>query len=207
VAKTACARTRWPLPILRLRPASHTGALSGMWAGACRIFKPGCSMKSLHYYRQAPVLESPTPATSIPLEQQEILRGIFDKDFRRYRVQHRTAMCLTVGLAIAFWCSLFILPRTYVAWAGVGFVVAVVLGVLSLVIFPFPICPACQRLPTDCTGAFCPECGAQALEPGMLLIPPRCFACKKKMSGSSERRRYKIHACTHCGLWLSDEGV
>jgi hypothetical protein len=74
-------------------------------------------------------------------------------------------------------------------------------------------CPACHgNILSRQLGAFCPECGAANLRPGSRFACPHCDACGKtlqrgKTLARGKTRRYRIHACTHCGLMLDGKGL
>jgi len=67
-------------------------------------------------------------------------------------------------------------------------------------------CPACHnRLYSVRLGHYCPACGRRRVEAGNWLRAPRCGACGSHV-GPAKRRRYKIRACTHCGVILDEAG-
>lgn len=93
------------------------------------------------------------------------------------------------------------------------------LAVLSLglgVVFSYLVCrydrprrcPCCSNDVDHSIGLFCPCCGSKSLEKG-----PDCFICTQckghlKWEHNRDRsRRYKLHACSVCGVWLHDEGI
>ncbi len=110
------------------------------------------------------------------------------------------------GVFISFLISLvFVIIRARTRWlwlppgvmfAGVG---------LSRMLLPPLRCPGCNGKLDVKPAEYCPECGASSLErvPGTLGV-----TCTRDnhLLRRSKRRNYKIHACTHCGVWLDDEG-
>ena len=69
-------------------------------------------------------------------------------------------------------------------------------------------CPCCSKQVDHSIGLFCPCCGSKSLKKG-----PECFICtecKGQLKWEFTRgrsRRYKLHACSVCGVWLHDEGI
>ena len=69
-------------------------------------------------------------------------------------------------------------------------------------------CPSCYWNIDHSIGLYCPCCGSKTLEKG-----PECFictSCKGRLTWEPTRghpRRYKLHACSVCGVWLHDDGI
>ncbi len=72
---------------------------------------------------------------------------------------------------------------------------------------PHLICPACAEGLDRGIGAYCPECGSSSLKRGGWLRWTQCSACAKKLRSGKHGRKYRIHACTHCGVQLDEKGV
>jgi hypothetical protein len=68
-------------------------------------------------------------------------------------------------------------------------------------------CPACGRKTDDRIRTFCPICGGKII-PGNGSLAPECLSCGKGDSwfGKRRRRLYKIKHCTHCGIFLDEQG-
>jgi hypothetical protein len=72
-------------------------------------------------------------------------------------------------------------------------------------------CPACtQRI--EMMVRFCPVCGTDGLEKAGRIpaLDPtvRCLHCDKDyIARSGVNRRIPVHFCTHCGVWLDEEGI
>jgi hypothetical protein len=100
-------------------------------------------------------------------------------------------------------------PKSMVAWAMGGFAICVLAAFLVAVFSAALLrCPACRISLENGFGAYCPECGARALGPGRWRFgTPRCSACERDMASRKGGRRYRIRACTHCGVWLDDKGL
>ncbi|MBF9224040.1 hypothetical protein [Hymenobacter ruricola] len=89
---------------------------------------------------------------------------------------------------------------------GFGFVACVVVGVVMAVRMAGQLrCPGCAG-DLEQIGTYCPECGSAGLEPGSWFSAPHCPTCDRKMR-RNKGRHYTIRACSHCGLYLDDEGV
>lgn len=142
------------------------------------------------------------------LEDQSKYREAFAPLAQQYRsFYRRVLLVLPVGAAISF-VAWNIIPASFVEWAiAPVFISAAIVMLLKITISPSLECPACHRnLDVRKLGDFCPECGAANLKPGDLLSSPQCDACGKKLR-RRKGRLFKIRACTHCGLFLDDEGV
>ena len=62
-----------------------------------------------------------------------------------------------------------------------------------------PNCPACGQCVGALYGPFCPDCGGQ-------LIERACQKCHKTLR-AGRGRNFRIHACTHCGVYLDERGL
>lgn len=71
---------------------------------------------------------------------------------------------------------------------------------------PPPECPGCSMPLLGILSSHCPSCGAAGLPPDDEPIPPVCRACGVRL-WSGKSRRYRVHACTWCGLRLDDIGL
>jgi hypothetical protein len=68
-------------------------------------------------------------------------------------------------------------------------------------------CPACHnRLVSRRWENYCPECDSDRLEAGNWYRAWRCNDCGKRLISGKGGRRYKIRACTHCGVLLDEKG-
>jgi hypothetical protein len=81
---------------------------------------------------------------------------------------------------------------------------------LSLLVLAFlsPVldCPACQNALDQGIGAYCPECGAHALQRGDWFRAPCCSSCRRKIQ-RGKGRHYTIRSCTQCGVPLDARGI
>ena len=98
--------------------------------------------------------------------------------------------------------------REWIGWTFLGCSVPLLLAVIIFAIPWFLIrCPACHnRLISPRLGHYCPACGSSQLEEGDWLVVRRCKTCGKYV-GRVGWRRYKIRACTHCGVILDEIGL
>jgi predicted RNA-binding Zn-ribbon protein involved in translation (DUF1610 family) len=94
----------------------------------------------------------------------------------------------------------------FLSWGLAGFMACVSLFLLLTFISPVPNCPACHNALEAPLGDYCPECGVAAVHRGHWIGCPWCASCGRKLS-ASKARHYTIRACTHCGVFLDDEGI
>jgi hypothetical protein len=110
------------------------------------------------------------------------------------------------SLILAVFIALFILSIVVTGVPICGLVLLPVLAVYPLYRPARLHCPNCRNQVEKPIGEFCPRCASQSLQPGDLLFAPSCTACGKVMR-NDKHTHYTIHACTHCGFWLDDEGL
>ncbi len=144
-------------------------------------------------------------ASELPPEELSRLREIFRPMATRYRRHMRTAY-IVVGVSFACILLGMVLPKTLFPWFLGGFFVCWLTLLFFAFLSPLPDCPVCHnRLDRD-FGAFCPECGARALQPGSWFRAPQCLSCGRAMR-RGKSRGYSIRACTHCGVMLEERGL
>lgn len=178
--------------------------------GRCGV---GCSMRMGRIDQESmklsdPFIRSPSEKPSrIVTEYTPDELSRFREEYRplvaRYRRQGRilgfalvsACLCMFLGMTLPW-------PFTMYFWAT---------GICSIAFCLFarggvPNCPGCRKSPDLGLGEFCPNCGSRALERshGWFSGGPKCRACGLGKGGS---RRYRIRACTHCGLGLDDRGL
>ena len=142
-------------------------------------------------------------------EQQARFREVFAPHAKRYRRYTLLSSLIAVIVFFVFLAAINYLPRLGLGWIY-GFLI---LGVFGLILFgwwsqPLLECPACRnQLDSERFGRFCPECASNQITPGGWLQSPGCTACGATMGRRRSRRRYKIRACTHCGVMLDERGV
>jgi hypothetical protein len=151
-----------------------------------------------------------------PPEREQMQRA-FAPIAGSYRRQKPVAVGCISGMAL---CLLLmqLVPRFLSPWllvpAAVCFVSALVAGLSA----PDLICPSCQNELEHDLGAYCPECGSRNLQAGgwerspdyTWFREPSCNACRRMLLRSkrlTQRRLYKVRACTHCGLMLDVRGL
>ena len=100
----------------------------------------------------------------------------------------------------------FVSRQNLMPWVTIPFFVCVGVWFWILATTPRLTCPGCSQEMEYCFGDYCPECGSKGLEPPGQFRPPHCRTCGKSMHGG-RGRKYKIRACTHCGLMLDDKGL
>jgi hypothetical protein len=153
-------------------------------------------------------LYSPKPrspqcyASEISPEQSARLRERFQNARARY---NRKMLLGLIAMGIAAICSMIGMNLTLsISFAYSSFVVCGITA-LILVFLLHPNCPACHNAVEDSLGAFCPECGARALQRGGWFKFPKCSSCSREMR-HGKSRGYTIRNCTHCGLKLDEKG-
>jgi len=159
-------------------------------------------MQSFRLYRAGAIQ---TPARTVSDYTPEEIAGFhivyagWAQDYRKRL--HRAYY----GIAGFFLCIVLMacVQKPYFWFAGISCWLFIMVTAPTL-----PKCPGCLIDLGARLGAFCPECGSPSLQPGSWFRAPKCDACGKTMSkGSKGRRRYTIHACTHCGLMLDEKGL
>jgi hypothetical protein len=140
-------------------------------------------------------------ASELSLQEQALLRAEFAPVLAAWhRHIHRACLILLIPLALFF-------LTVFLGVACVGILPLIIMIALYPLLRPPTLCcPHCRNRIGKSFGLFCPECGKRALSEGNFLIGPSCDACGKVMR-NSRYTSYTTHACTHCGLWLDDEGI
>jgi len=76
---------------------------------------------------------------------------------------------------------------------------------VSLFTVPRLRCTRCAARVDDTIDRFCPECGAEPLQPATWFKSANCGACGKELSrGRHGTGLWHIAFCTHCGFDLAD---
>jgi hypothetical protein len=124
--------------------------------------------------------------------------ALYDKRFQRAK---------WVGaffLVVTLWALFSGNPSSAIVYLGMGVFV-------SYLVYWYgrpTRCPCCSKNVDHCIGLFCPCCGSKSLEKGQECFI--CTQCKGQLKWEHTRgraRRYKLHACSVCGVWLHDEGI
>ena len=160
-------------------------------------------MKSFHLFiLRQPVVAPDRVATDYTPDDAAAFREHFRPLAQHYRWRSRTT---GFGMAGAFVCTVLgvVLLPNYGVYFFLGGTSSVLLIALTGPVAPD--CPACHNKLDSRFGVFCPECGSQSLRPGGWFSFPRCDSCGKTMH-CGRGRRYKIRACTFCGLMLDQKG-
>jgi predicted RNA-binding Zn-ribbon protein involved in translation (DUF1610 family) len=139
-------------------------------------------------------------------EELERFRDEFQPIARRYRRFNR--FCY-VSLAILAACvPLFLTFPLLDPWLWGAMIFFWSMLMLLAIQPPAPDCPACRNALDQGVGYYCPECGAKAIQRGDALSATFCASCGKTIGRSRKGgRRYTIRACSHCGVFLDDEGI
>ena len=68
-------------------------------------------------------------------------------------------------------------------------------------------CPSCNNhLSLTKLGDYCPECGKSQFDKSNWVLGPKCKDCGKWLKYDKRGRHYKIRFCTHCGVFLDENG-
>ncbi|GAB2865394.1 hypothetical protein GCM10027044_28000 [Hymenobacter ruber] len=151
------------------------------------------------------------PITNAPYtaDEQIRLRAEFALVAARFRRQKRLVFWCVGGLIGAMLLSSVVPERFSEALGPLlaigGMVTMGVLVVSAVRMANMLVCPGCLQN-MEKIGEYCPECGSAGLEPGGWFSSPHCSACGKKMR-RGKGRHYTIRACSHCGLYLDEQGL
>lgn len=139
-------------------------------------------------------------------EEKARLHEAFAPAGRDYRRRRKT-LILVVLMAVPGLLFGLRLERLFV-WAPlVTMVLWWIVLAIAVALMPRLRCPGCANYIEYGFGPYCPECGSRSLGPESWFRYPRCASCGKWMSRRKGGRRYKIRACTHCGLPLDERGL
>jgi DNA-directed RNA polymerase subunit RPC12/RpoP len=164
-------------------------------------------MKSFRIYRREPFQTPERCAPDYSDEELNCLREEFREPAARYRRNLHLFILVLALLFAAFFVIVWKFPHANDA-KGVSILFAIFAVVLGFdVVCPEPKCPGCQNnVLTKKVGDFCPECGSRSLTKPKWFGRPSCSACGKHLR-LHKGRLYRIRACTHCGVWLDDQGL
>jgi hypothetical protein len=131
----------------------------------------------------------------------------FRAEFRFVVERERQLGRLDLAL-LTLWLSCIVLGAVFLSnvpcfWWGLFAYWLVVLLFKSL--SKAPMCPACHNALNEDLGAYCPECGAKAVQDGGWLSDKCCSYCGKTL-WHGKARHYTIRACTQCGVPLDEKG-
>ena len=123
--------------------------------------------------------------------------------YRRHRRAGDVCFLLAMGFLLAGGFFSFVFHQNFMPGFAIPFLLCLGVWFWILMTTPKLVCPGCSKDMEHSKGEYCPECGSKSLEAPGLFRVAHCKACGKSMHG----RRYKIRACTHCGLMLDDQGL
>jgi len=165
-----------------------------------------CFRPSIDRYGHVHLFERSVPprlAAEVPMEERVQLRERFRRTVSAFRLRRNIASITGVAAVFLSWYALRRVPDGGdLFWIAAVVVVCITTGIANTM----PRCPLCDSRLHGRLGHFCPNCGAAELAPGRLGVP-YCSACRTYMTGMKGRRRYKIRACTWCGLMLDETGL
>jgi hypothetical protein len=183
-----------------LAAAVGTEAAKELTSALGKITEP-VIMKSFRLHRTAPPIRY---VTDYKPEELAEFRAAFRPVAERYRCRMR------MGLVLIFFTAAFVLMSLVFSeffWAGsfACWLASVLVASLS----PVPDCPACHNPLDKGVGPYCPQCGARALQRGDWFHVPSCTSCGRKLfrGGKGGARHWRIRTCTHCGVYLDENGI
>jgi hypothetical protein len=142
---------------------------------------------------------------------REQFAAVAQKEHRRGRYRAVFGVCgaILVGPAVTFWHA----PRFYINAVVIPFcATGALIGLWSVLSSRRLRCPSC-RTNLENLERYCPVCGLDGLEKAATFfksIDPemKCARCDKIwMPGVGVNRKFKIRYCSHCGVFLDNEGV
>jgi hypothetical protein len=152
-------------------------------------------------------------------EEVMVYQDAFRPVAGRYRRNQRIgavaiacSFCLLIGSSLVNGFYLLLFDRPLFAprapwYVGAGGLLCLVIWGVAMISKPPLRCPASQGLVGAGISRFCPDCGAHPLDTD-LLRRPHCPSCGWTMRLSKHGgRRYRIRACTGCGLLLDPRGL
>lgn len=157
-------------------------------------------MKSFRLYRPIPVERF---VSDYSAEEREGFQEKFRPVADAYRRRMRKAL-LVLGASLICGIFSFAIPTSHPGW-GVGGIMACMLVLLFFTTARCE-CPGCHNDLARGLGAYCPECGARSLQQNKWLGTGYCLSCGKELL-QGKGHRYKVRACTHCGLFLDARGL
>ena len=161
-------------------------------------------VKSFHFYLSESKSEPERHVHDYSPEEQAKIFQQFAPLAARYRRYFRVRLAIIAVAALILIISL-IRDQKVTGWTFGSFFSIWLTALLGEFTFPIPKCPACQN-DLERIGEHCPECGAVALSRATWFTSPRCGDCSKLIR-RTRGRKYKIHCCSHCGIWLDDKGL
>ena len=163
-------------------------------------------MKSFRLYLSHKALVPTKFVSDYRPEELELFRATFKPIAQHYRRWERIIEYVFFPILVSFVLLAVVFP-TFLAY-GVSCFMVCWFSLILLVAYvrPIPNCPACHNALDKGLGAFCPECGARAVQREYWMKRPWCASCDKGLTWG-KGRHYTIRACTHCGVFLDDTGI
>lgn len=148
-----------------------------------------------------------------------------EADLARFREEFRLEAARVTKLrrvmAIAI-ITFFILAVSVFALGGMPSTAGIAHAVIPLASLSFAValvslfwqrrlaCPGCRQRLFDRFGPFCPECGSRALgvpDPCDLVPIHPCAACGQRFRWGNGAKLFRLHFCSHCGMFLHEHGL
>lgn len=141
--------------------------------------------------------------TKLVSDYSEAERAGFRKSFEPVATDYRAFNYGSIILAVVLLAGVVLLPSNKWIFWFLGFIGIYLLGYQ----FFKPLCPACSRNVDAGADRYCPECGSDRISPGGFWTSAKCIACGKILRLGRGRRFYKARYCTHCGVFLDEQGI
>jgi hypothetical protein len=167
-------------------------------------------MKSFRLYREPPPQRPARFAAGLSDEERTQLQCAFDPVAAKYRLQEQIARYAGLGFVGSIVVFIFfggMLHAISADWCFVPAMICWLIAFGALATRPRLTCPNCNNDMAYRFGPYCPECGDDVLAPSRWFMNTKCAACGKSLRCSKGGRRYKIRACTHCGLMVDEKGL
>ncbi len=135
------------------------------------------------------------------------IKAAFGQIAAKYLRHRRMALFLFLPCAVCFLVMIMVLVMAplFSSWAGILFVLCLLVWCGALLTMPHLICPRCTKELQRSFGRYCPDCGSPTLDPQCQFRAVRCIACGK--SNLRHQNHFRIRFCSHCGVMLSQEGI
>ncbi|HEY1170710.1 MAG TPA: hypothetical protein VGH19_05010 [Verrucomicrobiae bacterium] len=160
-----------------------------------------------------------TPGSKYTPQETIRFQEMFLPQTELYRRRQRQAAIAFLGGGGPFLAALLLnsithllldrapVPQSWFTPLGILCVISIIIGIGLLWATPALKCPACNCSLDERILTHCPECGSDKLHRN-IFGNLCCQSCSKDLEHRrNEGRRYRIHACTGCGVMLDYHGL
>jgi hypothetical protein len=125
---------------------------------------------------------------------------------RRYRLSTRIVVGLLLGFGFGILSAMNLpVSESSRLWIVLPSALLLPLAVLFHLSNLRLRCPSCRRALTPAKGRYCPQCGSEEYLAGSGQCED-CGGLIKEDSGD-DARSYRVRGCTHCGVFLDQQGL